>query len=69
MERKEVVNRIEPCPYVKKPVSDECYITKTDFMSVLRIMEYCAKNFTQCYLYDSLSSKYGLWTGNKLHSF
>lgn len=41
----------ELCPFVREPLSDDCYIYKTDKMIQSSIEKYCVKNYLECEVY------------------
>ncbi len=51
LENKDKIDMKKYCPYVKNPLSDECYNVKMDSQSIFSIQKYCAKDFADCEFY------------------
>jgi len=53
MNAKEEAFSKKVCPLVKDPPDDDCFVVNTNSLRVMGIMEYCAKNYTKCAVYQA----------------
>ncbi|MBM4055078.1 MAG: hypothetical protein FJ264_10515 [Planctomycetes bacterium] len=45
------------CPLMKKPPSSNCFCVEVNSQKIPGLLEYCANNFSDCYLYKTYVKK------------
>lgn len=60
--RKKEISSERRCPFIQRPPSNDCYCVNLNSLSIEALIYYCGKNFLECKIYRSLSSK------NQIHS-
>ena len=55
LKNKDKIDLKKYCPYVRNPPSKDCYNVKMDSQSIISILKYCAKDFSECRIYKKHS--------------